>query len=251
MKNYRNNYSEKENDAMELIGHLIMTKPSVVIKLLGRHGIHFSFRPEKKDLVNEVIDMILEDNPSFNQDLEKQLAIHLDKYGVEIMALESQRALMNKEDEFLGGLVAGLAKGVVGSLKGALTGFVSNTGVAGGGADRAKQEMDRKMQRMEEERKRKQAEEHRAREERDRRRREEEDMRRRREEERRRMDEQRRRMQEEANRMQREMAQKQQALQQQQAAKAKGGNGMVIGLVAVLAVGGVIAFTMMKRKAAA
>jgi len=170
-------------NALDAIGHLILTKPEAVTALLAEHGVEFSPPPKKTQLVNEVIEMLAENNSAFNEDLIELLDVHLEYKANEI------NQLINEDDEFLGGLVGGLAKGLVGAV-GGLFGKKKKRG--GGGAPRpnnnaaaqaaqAKADMQRQMEKMRQEQKRREEEARRRRQEEERRRRqlEEEDRRRR------------------------------------------------------------------------
>ncbi len=248
MKNYNDKYTKKENDVLELITHLILTKPVAVKKLLAKHGVVFSFKPKRKDLINEIIELLGERNALFNKDLERLLAIHLENKGLEIMALESHRALFNQadEDEFLGGLIGGVAKGALGALGGLFGGggkkSVSSGGGGGGNAAaaaaaanaaRAKAEMDARMRQMEADRRRQQQEA-------DRRRREAEDR--------------RRREREEADRRRREEEDRRRRAEMNKSVASKGdeksgNNNMMIigGIAAVVIIGGVVLLSANKK----
>ena len=188
-------YTRKQHDVLELITHLILTKPKVVIKLLNKYGVRFKFRPQPEDLINELVELLKERNDSFYSDLNRLLSIHVEHKGMEIMALE-----LGQEDNFLGGLVGGIVKPLLGGIfGGGSKPRPSNNGAAQAAAQaqaqaaKMKAEMEAKMQRMEAERRRQEEEARRRREEEERRRRrEEEDRRRREEENRRRQAEQRR-----------------------------------------------------------
>jgi len=234
-------YTKKQKDILELITHLILTKPVAVKKLLAKHGVIFSFNPKRRDLINEVIELLRENNRSFNNDLERLLSIHLEHKGVEIMALESERALLNKEDMFLGGLIGGVAKGALGALGGLFGGGKKGGSSSGGGnaaaaaaaanAARAKAEMDARMRQMEADRRRQQ-------EEADRRRREAE--------------ERQRREREAADRRRREEEERRRRAEMEKSSKGDGKSGnnnmMIIGgIAAVVVIGGIVAISMSKK----
>ena len=152
--------------AVDMISHLILTKPNAVEKLLSKHGIVFSGKPSKRQLINEIAEMLRDRDPEFNRDLSKLLMVHIKYKGAEMMALEQGQYNSYDEDEFLGGLVGGLAKGLVGGVSGL---FNKKKGGGGGGnaaaqaqaqaqaaqAARLKADMDRKMQQMQAEQRRK------------------------------------------------------------------------------------------------
>ena len=233
-------YTKNQKDVLELITHLILTKPIAVKKLLAKHGIVFSFNPKRKDLIDQVIELLKENNRAFNSDLERLLSIHLKHKGDEIVALESERALLNKEDLFLGGIL-GVAKGVVGGLSGLFGGGKKGGSSSGGGnaaaaaaaanAARAKAEMEARMRQMEA----------------DRRRQQEEAARRRREAE-----ERQRREREAADRRRREEEDRRRRAEMEKSAKGDGKSGnnnmMIIGgIAAVVVIGGIVAISMSKK----
>ena len=230
-------YTKKEKDVLELITHLILTKPVAVVKLLARHGVVFSFKPKRKDLINQVVELIKERHVPFMKDLEQLLSIHLKHKGLEIMALESNRELLNKEDLFLGGLIGGVAKGALGALGGLFGGGGSSGGGGGGGnsaamaaaaanAANAKAEMEARMRQMEADRRRQQ-------EEADRRMREAEERQRRERDE-----AERRRREDEDNRRRTDME------KSSGGSSKSGNNNMIIigGIAAVVVIGGIALF---------
>lgn len=252
MKNFGNEYTKKESDVLELITHLILTKPVAVKKLLAKHGIVFSFKPSRKDLINQIINGISRTDPAFINDLERLLAIHLENKGMEIMALESHRALFNQadEDEFLGGLIGGVAKGALGALGGLFnkkrktSGGGSSAALAAANAARAKAAMDARMRQMEADRRRQQQEAERRRREAEERRRREEEARRQRERE----AAERRRREDEDRRRREEMAKITAAANQSNSGKSANTNMMIIGgIAAVVIIGGVVLFSMGKK----
>lgn len=228
-------YTQKQNDVIELISHLILTKPSVVESLLSKHGVDFGFQPSKENLINEVVEKLKTKNLSFNKDLEGLLGVHVKNKGQELIALKSQEYFDNQaEDQFLGGIVGGLAKGAISGISGLFGKKKSSGGNSNAAAQqqaamaaKLKADMDAKMRRIEDERRR-------AQEEADRRRREEEERRRREREE-----DERRRRQEEEDRRRRES---------ENANKEKSSKNMMMigGLAAVLLVGGVLVVAMKK-----
>lgn len=237
-------YTKTQKDVLELITHLILTKPGAVIKLLKKHGVVFSFKPTRRDLIDQIVELLKQNNRSFNEDLEKLLSIHLEHKGIEIMALESDRALLNKEDLFLGGLIGGVAKGALGALGGIFGGGKSSGGGGGNSAGLAaaaaqaqqmKAQMEAKMQQMEADRRRQQEEaERRMREAEERQRREREEAERRR--------------REDEDRMRRSQAEK------SGKGDSKSGNNNVLiigGIAAVVVIGGIVAISMSRKPAVA
>jgi DNA repair exonuclease SbcCD ATPase subunit len=237
-------YTKTQKDVLELITHLILTKPGAVIKLLAKHGIVFSFKPTRRDLIDQVIELLKQNNRSFNEDLEKLLSIHLEYKGIEIMALESDRALLNKEDLFLGGLIGGVAKGALGALGGLFGGGKSSGGGGGNSAGLAaaaaqaqqmKAQMEAKMQQMEADRRRQQEEaERRMREAEERQRREREEA-------------ERRRREEEASRRRAEAEKSGKG-----DSKSDNNNMLIIGgVAAVVVIGGIVLFAGSRKPAVA
>lgn len=227
----KNSYTKKQNDVLELISHLILTKPDAVEGLLEKHGVIFPFPPKRSHLINEVVEMLKEQDPYFNNDLNKLLSVHLKHKGAEIIVLESQK-LMQQEDQFLGGLVGGLVKGAVGGI----SGLFKKKKSSGGGnaaalrqqqamAAKMKADMDAKMRQMEDDRRR-------AKEEADRRKREEEDRRRRERED------QERRRRDEEDRKRRE--------ERDKGSKSNSNLILIGGLAFVTIVGGLVAVGMRK-----
>lgn len=162
------------NDAINMISHLILTKPLPVIGLLKRYGVVFKGTPGRIQLISAVVELLQKGDPKFQNDLGKLLTIHIQYKGKEMLALaESDFSSYSDEDEdeFFGTLIKG-AIGAVGSL---LKGR-KNRRRGGGGSNtaamqaaQAKRDMQLQMERM-----RKEAEERRRREEEQRRREEEE-----------------------------------------------------------------------------
>ncbi len=240
MKKDTNNYTKKQNDVLELISHLILTKPDAVEKLLYKHGVVFPFQPKRKHLINEVVEMLKEQDPRFNKDLDRLISTHLKNKGMEIIVLESHKILKEQnEDQFLGGLVGGLAKGAIGGLS-SLFGKKKSRGGGGNNqaaqlqAQRMKAQMDAKMRQMEEDKRR-------MREENERRRREEEERRRRKEEE------DRRRRREEEDRKRREEEDRRRKDEASKSGGKSNTNLMIMGGLAFLVVvGGLVAVGMKK-----
>ncbi len=175
---------KKYNDTINLISHLILTQPDALIQLLKRYGVVFSPPPKPHQLINEVVELLAEDNPSFNNSLSKLLTTHIQHKSSEILNLQpKQFQSYVDEDEFLGGLVGGLAKGLIGGVSGLLSkkkGKKSSGAAAqqAAQANKLKAEMEQKLQQLKLEQQRKAEEDRRRRErEADEKRRKEEDKR--------------------------------------------------------------------------
>ena len=176
-----NKFQKKYNDSINLVSHLILTKPTPVIGLLAKHGTTFKGTPERNQIIDEVIEL-LKVNKKFEGDLGKLLTVHIQYRGKEMLALE--RSEFNSyndvedqdEDEFWGALAkgaVGIIGGLVGKKKKRRRSSGRNTTTQ---AAQAKQDVQMQMARM------RQAQEARRREEAERRRREETERRRREEE---------------------------------------------------------------------
>ncbi|QKX04142.1 hypothetical protein HN014_04210 [Aquimarina sp. TRL1] len=197
----KQSFQKKYNDSINLISHLILTKPKAVIGLLAKHGIIFKGTPNKKQLINEVVELLKSNTSTFEDDLGQLLTIHIQYKGKEMLALERSDFSSyddgdEDEDEFWGAL----AKGAIGIVGGLFKRRKNKGGSRGGGnaaaariraaarsraaaqAAQAKRDMQRQMERMRREaaeRRRREAEERRRREAAERRRREVEERRRR------------------------------------------------------------------------
>ena len=184
-------FQQQYNEAINLISHLILTKPKPVLALLAKHGIVFKGKPTRLHIINEVVELLKRNDPKFEQDLGHLLTTHIQYRGKEMLALERKEFsayVGEDEDEFWGALAKG-AIGIVGGLfkkkkrssggnNAAVAASQAAAAQAKAQAAQAKRDMERRMREMQ---KRMQRE----REAEARRRREEEERRRRAEEERR------------------------------------------------------------------
>ncbi|WP_281989721.1 hypothetical protein [Aquimarina aggregata] len=113
----KRSFQKRYNDSINLIGHLILTKPKPVIGLLAKHGITFKGIPHGNQLIDEVVELLKSNTQKFEDDLSKLLMIHIQFKGKEMLALErgdfsSYDDGAQDEDEFWGAI----AKGVVGGI---------------------------------------------------------------------------------------------------------------------------------------
>ncbi len=113
----KRSFQKRYNDSINLIGHLILTKPKPVIGLLAKHGITFKGMPHGNQLIDEVVELLKSNTQKFEDDLSKLLMIHIQFKGKEMLALErgdfsSYDDGAQDEDEFWGAI----AKGVVGGI---------------------------------------------------------------------------------------------------------------------------------------
>lgn len=190
----KQSFQKQYNDSIKLISHLILTKPKPVIGLLAKHGVIFKGTPPRKQIINEVVELLNSSNEKFENDLGKLLTVHIQYRGKEMLALERSEFSSYDdgdmdEDQFWGALAKG-AIGIVGSL---FKGKKRRRRSRGGGnaaaqAAQTKRDMQLLSIRMAESKRRR--EEERRRREEERRRREEAERRRREEEERRRREQQ-------------------------------------------------------------
>lgn len=183
-------------DALNLISHLILTKPETVRKFLSNNGVNFSYTPKSKELVSEVVDLLSAGDPAVYKDFASLISAHITHKGTEMAQFSKYFNSYNGEDEFFGAITAGLgiAKkigGLFGRKKRRRRAAPTSSRSSGNSAALMKMQMDRQMASM---RRQQQAAaaESRRREAEARRRRDEEDRRRRQRQE----DEDRRRRQE-------------------------------------------------------
>lgn len=183
----KQSFQQKYNDSLKLLSHLILTKPEAVIRLLTKHGIIFKGNPTRKQLIDEVVELLRSESSTFENDLGSLLTTHISYRGKEMLELDRSRfhSYSDEEDEdaFWGALAKG-AVGIIGGLIGKKKRRRRSRG--GGGTNAAAQAVQTKRdmqllsirmaeskRRREEERRRREAEERRRREEAERRRREE------------------------------------------------------------------------------
>ncbi len=95
-------------DALNLISHLILTKPETVRKFLAKHGVKFPRTPKRKELVNEVVDLLAESDPVVYKDFASLISAHITYKGAEMKQFSKYFNSYNGEDEFFGAITAGL-----------------------------------------------------------------------------------------------------------------------------------------------
>ena len=172
--------NKKYKETIGLISHLILTRPDAVRKLLKRHGVVFSPAPTRGQLIAYVVELLAENNPSFNQSLSKLLTVHIKYKGRDMFALEGKKGSQRSyytEDEFLGGLIGGVAKNLIGGLfkkKNKSSSSATPTASQAAEIEKMKADMQRQMLEMEKQRQEQEQERRKSREEEQRRRREEE-----------------------------------------------------------------------------
>lgn len=95
-------------DALNLISHLILTKPETVRKFLAKHGVKFPYTPKRKELVSEVVDLLSESDPVVYKDFASLISAHITYKGAEMQQFSKYFSSYNGEDEFFGAITAGL-----------------------------------------------------------------------------------------------------------------------------------------------
>ncbi|WP_025663295.1 hypothetical protein [Aquimarina megaterium] len=117
----KQNMRQQYNDTINLISHLILTKPKPVMTLLMKYGVRFEEKPTKKELADEVVEVLKSTNEKFQEDLSNLLTVHIQFRGKEMLALDRSKYSSydgdEDEDEFWGALAKG-AVGIIGGLFG-------------------------------------------------------------------------------------------------------------------------------------
>jgi hypothetical protein len=118
----KQNMRQRYNDTINLISHLILTKPKPVMTLLMKYGVRFEEKPTKKELADEVVELLKSTNEKFQEDLSNLLTVHIQFRGKEMLALDRSKYSSyddgdEDEDEFWGALAKG-AVGIIGGLFG-------------------------------------------------------------------------------------------------------------------------------------
>ncbi|WP_024772907.1 hypothetical protein [Aquimarina macrocephali] len=161
-----NRKQQDYNQAINLISHLILTKPQSVVSLLRDYGVGFSTIPNRKQLIGAVVELMKDRDPKFIDDLGDLVTVHIQKNGKEMLQLQdlnySSYVDEEDEDEFWGALAKG-AIGIVGSLFGggkkkkrrraanhaaAQAASKAEAQKASQQAQRARMDMERRMQEM-------------------------------------------------------------------------------------------------------
>jgi len=103
------------NEAINLIGHVILSSAEALTQLLYSYGIAFKTPPTRSQLIDATVDLLHSGDVRFNAALSTLVEQHIDTQGDSMLAL--RKAGFNsymEEDEFFGGLI----KGAIGALGG-------------------------------------------------------------------------------------------------------------------------------------
>ena len=148
---------QQYNEAINLIGHLILTASNSLIELLAIYGVDFEEVPTKRQLIDATVEMLKDDSSGFTQSLAKLVDRHIDT-EVESMVWLARVGfdLPDAEDAFFGGLIKG-AIGAIGGLLKKKKRRGTNNG--GGSTDssqalQAKRDLELQIQRMQEQQRR-------------------------------------------------------------------------------------------------
>ncbi len=114
-----NRKQQDYNQTINLISHLILTKPQSVISLLSDNGVRFTAPPNRKQLIDMVVELMKDHDRRFIDDLGDLVTLHIQKNGKEMLQLDSNNSYIDEddEDEFWGALAKG-AISLVGGLFG-------------------------------------------------------------------------------------------------------------------------------------
>lgn len=173
-------------DAVNLIGHIILTKPKVIRKFLYNHGKIFRHPPSQSALVDAVVALLSRRDPEVLEDFASLVSTHISYKSAELNDLSLHPASQEGEDHFLGAITAGL--GIVKTVSSLFkrkkkNSSSSSRSVSQNNAIAAQMKLQMKLQMQELKRQQQQAEQKRQQEEEERRRREREEAERRRQQE--------------------------------------------------------------------
>jgi len=111
MKRYNGNKkSPTYTKFIGILSHLIYTKPLAVKSLLNEYGVGIDGIPTYKELISATVELLSQQDKGFESDLGELVSLHVKKNADELMEYD--------EDSFLGGLIGGLAKGLIGGIGG-------------------------------------------------------------------------------------------------------------------------------------
>ncbi|MEO9870361.1 MAG: hypothetical protein ABJQ69_03600 [Ekhidna sp.] len=137
-------------DALNLMSHLMLTKPETVRKFLANHGIKFSQTPTRKELINEMVNLLSTGNSRVYKDFASLISAHITHKGTEMAQFSKYFHSYQGEDDFFGAVTAGLgiAKKVSGLFRRKKKRRRSSTPPASQSAAMMKIQMDRQMATM-------------------------------------------------------------------------------------------------------
>ncbi|MFC4636618.1 hypothetical protein ACFO3O_22125 [Dokdonia ponticola] len=166
---------QQYNEAINLIGHLILTASGTLTELLAHYGVSFETPPTKRQLIDATVELLKNDPSNFTDALSKLVDRHIDVQGDSMLWLRKVGFdLPDAQDAFFGGLI----KGAIGAIGGLLKKKKSNNNNSNNSASssqalQAKRDLELQIQRMQEQQRQREEQLRREREDRLRREREE------------------------------------------------------------------------------
>lgn len=100
--------------AINVLAHLVLTKPRVVQKFLANNGRYLEVEATDQELIHEVIELIWENQPEVMEDLTSLFASHITFKGHELIAL-GESLSDTEEDQFITAAI-GAAAGLIGGI---------------------------------------------------------------------------------------------------------------------------------------
>ncbi|WP_025741907.1 hypothetical protein [Aquimarina pacifica] len=110
---------QQYNVTIELVSHIILTKPDAITRLIAKHGITYQTIPSNDELVESVLHL-MKTSDAFIEELGDQITIHAQQKSKELISLEQSGYITyhdNGEDEFFGSLLKVGLKAVGGLIK--------------------------------------------------------------------------------------------------------------------------------------
>ena len=148
---------EQYNEAINLIGHLILTASTALTELLAIYGVDFEETPTKRELIDATVEMLKEDPDGFTENLATLVDRHIDTEVESMVWLRKVGFdLPDAEDAFFGGLI----KGAIGAIGGLLkkkkrrNNNGSSNSNSSSQALQAKRDLELQIQRMQEQQRR-------------------------------------------------------------------------------------------------
>jgi len=109
MKRYNGNKkSATYTKFIGILSHLIYTKPLAVKALLNEYGVGIDGEPTYKELISATVELLSQQDKGFESDFGELVTLHIKNNSDELMSYD--------EDSFFGGIVGGLAKGLIGGI---------------------------------------------------------------------------------------------------------------------------------------